>query len=76
MRLLNKKPQKQRLRTVTFWRKQLAKKLEEIKKIRNVIKAEQELCSHKFDDGSSAISDEALYHPAQRPVCEICGKEF
>lgn len=76
MGLLNKKPQKQRFRTVTFWRKQLAKKQAEIEKIKKVIKAEQELCTHKFDDGSSAVSDEALYHPAQRPVCQICGKEF
>ena len=76
MGLLKKSNKKQRFRTVVFWRKQKNKKQAEIEKIKNVIKAEQELCTHQYDDGRSAVNSEALFHPAQRPVCEICGKEF
>lgn len=71
-----KRKKKESFKMVTFLRKKLSKNIQENMRLERAIKREQALCPHKYDDGRSAIISEALFHPAQRPQCDICGKEF
>ena len=37
---------------------------------------QNKLCNHKYENGRSAIEEDAPLHPASRPQCSICGKYF
>jgi len=61
---------------VNFWR---AKQFEYIKKgekIQGIIINLQEMCPHKYEDGKSAVEEDAFASQYSRPVCRICGKHF
>jgi hypothetical protein len=59
---------------ITYWEKR-RKMLEfEIKTINEIVAQIQQICNHKYSDGTSAVQDDAFAHPAAVPVCKICKK--
>ncbi len=48
-----------------------------LKIIEGIIETYQnKLCPHQYEDGRSAIEEDAPLHPASQLQCQICGKEF
>ena len=37
---------------------------------------QNKLCPHQYENGRSAIEEDAFASPYARPQCQICGKEF
>ncbi len=37
---------------------------------------QNKLCPHQYEDGRSAIEEDAPFHPASSRQCQICGKYF
>ncbi len=37
---------------------------------------QNKICPHQYEDGRSAIEEDAPLHPASQPQCQICGKYF
>ena len=48
-----------------------------LKIVEGIIETYQnKLCPHQYEDGRSAIEEDAPLHPASQLQCQICGKEF
>ena len=48
-----------------------------LKIIEGIIETYQnKLCPHQYEDGRSAIEEDAPLHPASSRQCQICGKYF
>ncbi len=62
--------------SVDFWRKKKKRLLEESGKVQKIIEDLQALCPHQYEDGRSAIEEDAPLHPASQPQCQICGRYF
>ena len=61
---------------VTHWRNKKKALLAEAEKVQKIIEDLQALCDHQYEDGRSAIEEDAPFHPASSRQCQICGKYF
>ncbi len=61
---------------VNFWRSEQMKHIKKAEKIQGIITNLQEMCPHKYPNGTSAIQDDAFASQYAIPVCQICGKRF
>ena len=68
-------PQEHKQR-ITHWRNKQMALLKEADKIQKIIEDLQALCDHKYENGRSAIEEDAPLHPASSRQCQICGKYF
>ena len=62
--------------SIKFWNRKRKKVQDELDKVNFIIEGIQRLCTHKYDNGTSAIDDDAFASPYAVPVCQICGKSF
>jgi len=69
------KPSKLKQR-IQFWQKKRQKAENEVKQLEKIVKDLQNLCNHKYDDGTTAIEDSHFASPYAQPVCKICGNIF
>ena len=70
-----KDPQEHK-KQVDFWRNKQNVLLAEAEKVQKIIEDLQALCDHKYENGRSAIEEDAPLHPASSRQCQICGKYF
>ena len=61
---------------VNFWRAEQMKHVKKAEKIQGIITNLQDVCPHKYEDGKSAVEEDAFASQYSRPVCRICGKHF
>ena len=59
-----------------FWLKKKKHLLAEAEKVQKIIEYLQALCDHQYENGRSAIEEDAHASPYSRPQCSICGKYF
>jgi len=68
--------QKELKNSIAFWQRKRQLIQDELDQVDAIIKDIQKLCSHKYDNGTSAIDDDAFASQYAVPVCQICGKRF
>ena len=61
---------------VKHWNKKKHQLRIELDKVETIINDLQELCPHQYDDGVSAVMEDAHASPYSFQVCRICGKVF
>ena len=71
--MTNPQEYKQRL---AFWRNKKKKLQKEAEQIQDIINSIESMCDHEYEDGRSAIVEDAPFHPASQRYCKICGKYF
>lgn len=62
--------------TIEKLKKERETLMDRVKKIDNAIKAFQEVCTHKREDGSSAVFQEGHDSHKDYYYCTICGYEY